>query len=119
MNSFADKLDLILKKKGKTLKDVERYTGIPYTTLYSAKERGTTPKAEYIVKLAKYFNVPVEYFLDDQEDIDMQALIPEVITINTSRKHESMSDWQFLKKYHEAPANVQKAILALLGDDVE
>lgn len=105
---FKDRLDSLMKQRNKNLKDISNATGIPYTTLYSSYIGRSFPKAEVLVKLTRYFNVPVDYFMEEaMQEFTLKELIPQ--------STNQLSDWQFLKAFHEAPENVQKAILALLG----
>ncbi len=44
---------------------VAKDTGIPPATISDWKNGLYTPKVDKIMKLAKYFNVPIEYFLKE------------------------------------------------------
>ncbi len=45
---------------------VSKDTGISTATLSSWKNGNYSPKFDKLLTLAKYFNVPVEYFADEQ-----------------------------------------------------
>lgn len=51
-------------KKGVTDYRVSKDTGITKSTFTDWKNGRSTPKLEKIFLLAKYFNVPIEYFLE-------------------------------------------------------
>lgn len=49
--------------------DVSKATGIPKSTLSSWKSGVSTPKADKIYAIAKYFDVPMEIFFDDADKL--------------------------------------------------
>lgn len=53
-----------LKKKGITSYRVSKDTGIPTATLSDWKNGRSTPKIDKLQKLAEYFNVSVNYFIE-------------------------------------------------------
>lgn len=52
-------------EKGVTDTEVSEKTGIPQSTFSDWKSGRSKPKAEKLLKLAKYFEVPIEYFLTE------------------------------------------------------
>ena len=54
----------LLEEKGDTIYQVSKDTGIPQSTLYEWKDGKYTPKVDKLVILARYFNVPIEYFIE-------------------------------------------------------
>ena len=59
----------LLQKNGLTAYKVAQDTGISQSTLSDWKTGRAAPKADKLLVLAHYFNVPIEYFLtDDKED---------------------------------------------------
>ena len=62
-----EKFALLLEKTHKTASQVSRDTGIA-ENIFSYWKRGRSkPKVDKLLILAKYFDVPVTYFLDDVE----------------------------------------------------
>lgn len=57
------KFEDLLVKTNKTIYRVSKDTGIAQSSLSDWKNGKTTPKLEKIIKLAKYFDVPIEYFI--------------------------------------------------------
>ena len=54
----------LVNEKGVKISDVVRETGIPYTTIDSiVKKQLKDIKYDNAVKIAEYFNVPVEYLV--------------------------------------------------------
>lgn len=51
---------------GLTDYQVAKDTAIPKSALYEWGYGRSVPKLDKIAKLAKYFNVPIEYFIDDK-----------------------------------------------------
>ena len=60
-----EKYEALKKKKGLSDADVSRGTEIPASTLSDWKAGRYTPKADKLMKLAKFFDVPLEYFLEE------------------------------------------------------
>jgi len=58
-------LDLLIVSK-KTTYQVAKETGISNTTFSDWKRGKSKPKFEKLLILAKYFDVPVEYFAEDE-----------------------------------------------------
>jgi repressor LexA len=61
------KYEELLTKTGKTSYTVSKDTGIPQSTLSDWKRGRSNPKTDKLIKLAAYFGVPIEYFLDDKQ----------------------------------------------------
>lgn len=58
----------LLKKTGKKTTDVAKATGIAESVFSNWKQRsenGARLSLENTAKIAKYFDVPIEYFVDD------------------------------------------------------
>lgn len=60
----------LLQKKGVTAYRVSKETGIPANTFTDWKTGRSKPKFDKLLVLAKYFNVPVEYFANGEEKED-------------------------------------------------
>lgn len=58
---FAD----LLEKHNKTIYRVASDTGIATATLYDWRDGKSKPKFDKLMALAKYFDVSVEYFADE------------------------------------------------------
>lgn len=64
-----EKFVQLLQKKGLTAYKVSKDTGISQSTLSDWKTGRATPKADKLLVLAHYFNVPIEFFLTNKEDV--------------------------------------------------
>jgi transcriptional regulator with XRE-family HTH domain len=69
MNRFKE----LTKLYGHTLKEISEGSGVPYTTLCDwSRGASVTPKAITVYKVAQYFKLPMELFIDlptDDEDL--------------------------------------------------
>lgn len=65
-----EKFHELLVKTGKTSAQVSRETGIPQNVLSYWKSGRSKPKVDKLIILARYFNVPLETFLDFGEERD-------------------------------------------------
>lgn len=62
------KYEELLKKTGKTSYQVSKDTGIGQNTLSGWKSGRSKPKVDKLQKLAAYFGVTVNYFLQEEKD---------------------------------------------------
>lgn len=62
-------LEKLLNKHKMTAYELSRKTGISTSTLTDWKMGRYTPKIDKIKKLAEFFGVDINYFLDDEEEI--------------------------------------------------
>lgn len=73
--SYYSKFNKLLKKMRLKPADVAKDTGISPTVFTDWKKGKSSPNAEKLLKLAKFFDVPMEYLLiDDDEDEDVDIL---------------------------------------------
>ena len=54
----------LLEKTNKTAYQVAQETGVPQSTLSDWKNSRSSPKVDKLKKLAEYFGVSIEYFLE-------------------------------------------------------
>lgn len=59
-----EKLQVLIEEKGITLHFLSKQTGVPYTCLSDWKKGRCKPKADKLKKIADYFGVPLEHFID-------------------------------------------------------
>lgn len=62
------KFEALLRERNITPYRVHKETGISTATLSDWKTGRSTPKLDKLIILAKYFNVPLAYFTDDEEE---------------------------------------------------
>ena len=61
-----EKFAELLAKNNVTVYQVSQATGISTATLTSWKQGVYTPKIEKLMLIAKYFDVPITYFIEDK-----------------------------------------------------
>lgn len=57
----------LLQEHKTTINRVAVETGIPKTVLYDWKSGRCTPKVDKMIKISRYFNVPLEYLIGGGE----------------------------------------------------
>ncbi len=61
------KIQKLLKKRNKTAYQAAMETGISQTAFSNWKNGRTKPDINSLYTLANYFDVPIEYFLDEKD----------------------------------------------------
>lgn len=89
MNTLSDKIDACIKASGLDRTNFASKIGIPESTIRNWKRNNSIPAADILFKISKYFNVPMEYFLDESEN---PLSDKEITTIIKLRK---LTDEQF------------------------
>lgn len=56
-----ERIQFLAQKQGKSVKDVSRDLGFGESTIYKWKKQ--SPKAEYLDKIANYFDVSIDYLM--------------------------------------------------------
>lgn len=67
-----ERIQILAKKQGKSVKDVSRELGFGDSTIYKWKTQ--SPKAEYLDKVANYFHVSVDYLLGREDEISSNTV---------------------------------------------
>ena len=62
-----EKFAELLEKTNKTAYQVSKDTKISQSTLSDWKRKRSQPKVDKLQTLAKYFGVPIEYFIGEKE----------------------------------------------------
>lgn len=75
----------LLKERNLKSSDVARATGISNATFSDWKHGRSVPKFDKLVKIADFFSVPVEYFLDGSESGDLPLTSKEVLLLDLFR----------------------------------
>lgn len=68
MNTLSDKIESCYKSMGITRIDFAQKIGVPESTIRNWHRFGSVPAADVLYKVSKFFNVPMEYFLDGSEN---------------------------------------------------
>lgn len=81
-NNFADKIRTLRKKKGITIRELEQRAGIGHSTIGRWERGVTVPRSQETIKiLANFFNVPVSYFNDTEQEelLEESPLIQDIL----------------------------------------
>lgn len=65
-----EKVEKLMEEKGVKVADVAKATGISSSVFTDWKKGRYTPKADKLYALAEYFDVPMEYFFDESDQLD-------------------------------------------------
>ena len=65
-----EKVEKLMEEKGVKVADVAKATGISSSVFTDWKKGRYTPKADKLYALAQYFDVPMEYFFDENDQLD-------------------------------------------------
>lgn len=75
---FGDKLRKLRLRQGMTVRDLTRALGYSGSGQISEIETGKRlPTAEFVLKVARYFNVSADHLLKDELDVDGAEMPPE------------------------------------------
>ena len=90
--SFLDKLDSLMAQHGLNNHSLSIQSGIPYTTIDGWYKKGyDNAKLSTIKKLAEFFNVPLDYFVDGEGGHRIEKVpAPESTGAGTSQEDEVM-----------------------------
>ena len=68
MSTLSDKIESCYKTLGKDRTNFAKEIGIPESTIRNWKRKDCVPASDVLFKISKYFNLPMEYFLDGSEN---------------------------------------------------
>lgn len=94
---FTDRIDDLLLRINEKRSHLAEKIGIANQSFTDWKKRGTIPSADIALKIAKYFNVSVEYLLTGK---DTDGISPEEI--------------EFMRKYKSLEPHNRNAVNVLL-----
>ena len=76
--TFTEKLDLLMKQNKLNKSSLSKACGIPYTTIDGWYKKGCSDlKISSLKKLTSYFNLSLDYWLDDEYETIENAPAPE------------------------------------------
>lgn len=87
---------------GITRKTMSFETGIPVQTINRAIERDSRPYLEEALKIAKFFNKPVEYFLEEAITLTSEKNLTE-----QEKTDEIKNQLNLYRKYHDLIQNCE------------
>ena len=78
-----NRMKSLREKKGLTMKDVANCVGLPYTTYVNYEKGAREPSSETLIKIAKFFDVSVDYLIGRTDEIELPS---NIIPMPTMRK---------------------------------
>ena len=78
-----NRMKSLREEKGLTMKDVANCVGLPYTTYVNYEKGAREPSSETLIKIAKFFDVSVDYLIGRTDEIDLPS---NIIPMPTMRK---------------------------------
>ena len=78
-----NRMKSLREKKGLTMKDVANCVGLPYTTYVNYEKGAREPSSETLIKIAKFFDVSVDYLIGRTDEIDLPS---NILPMPTMRK---------------------------------
>lgn len=68
MSTLSEKIEACYKAIGKDRVHFAQEIGVPESTIRNWSRYNSVPAADILYKIAKYFNIPMEYFIDGSEN---------------------------------------------------
>ena len=106
--NFYERLNNLIQQKGISQGKLEKELGLGNGAV--SKWANRLPKGETIILLAKYFNVPYEYLLDDEKN----SLIIEAGKEEAQLTKMSSRIKEYALKLSELPEEKQKIVCELI-----
>ena len=64
----SERMEILLKQKGKTKKELAEYLGISYNTVRIWKNKQPIPSAEHLVAISDFLGVSVKFLLTGEAE---------------------------------------------------
>ena len=105
---YYDKFDLLCKSINIKPGTVARMTGISTATITAWKQDKYTPKQGKLQKIADYFQVPLEYFIQDKEKepINIDSSLTLINSLSLDRQQIVSEIIGTLQNPRPAPAEI-------------
>lgn len=121
---FIEKLDQLLKDNKINKNILSRETGIPYTTIDSFYKKGADNiKLSNLKKIADYFNVSLDYLVDDNNKVEYiysdQKNNNYYISEDTAEYAQEIASNKELRMLFDASRNVSKEDLEFVVEMVK
>ncbi|GAA3259658.1 helix-turn-helix domain-containing protein [Lactococcus lactis] len=101
---FYTRLEELVRLSGKSNNQIERELGYPRNALNNYKGRGE-PSATRLLELANYFEVPPEFLIGKNSDVDIKSIRGIFERLNSKQKRELFEislDWVISFKKNKA-----------------
>lgn len=106
--TISQRIFLLLKGQKKTQKQLSDFTGISTSAISAWNKKGTNPASEYLVSIAKFLNVSLDYLLTGQEKSpssylteNEQKIIDVFKNLNNTQQGEIIGRAQLMAEQNE------------------
>ena len=115
---MAQNLNRLMKAKNITTADLERATGIPYTTINEWVKAKSFPKDERLEKISAYFNVDTNELRNGRIRAAKTSLKPvHYVSVYLDGVPQTEPFRRLLDAYQDADEKTRKAVRVLLDID--
>ena len=98
MNKLSEKIETCYKAIGKDRTHFAQEIGISEATIRNWGKKNSMPAADSLFRIAKYFNLPMEYFFDDSENSLSDKEITTIIKLRKLNEEQiKMIDYMIEK----------------------
>ena len=98
MSTLSDKIEACYQAIGLDRTHFAQQIGVPESTIRNWKRYSSVPAADVLYKVSKFFNVPMEYFLDESENTFSDKEIATIIKLRKlSEEQLKMLDYMIEK----------------------
>lgn len=107
--TFFEKYDSLCKSRDETPNSVAKIIGASSGSV-TAWKNGTVPRPATIVKIAEYFSVSVDFFLDSDKSAKNTPSEPELLTEGEKK---------LIELFRMIPADRQELVLKMIETAIE
>lgn len=108
MNSVGERLKSLRVKMKMTLKTSGEALGVTINTIYRWENNMTFPRANTMMRIAEYYDVPVEWLRNGIVDGDKSVYIGGEFLLNDSNEQ------QLINMYRKLPSNSRYQVLGYI-----
>jgi len=108
MSTLSEKIDACIKAVGLDRTHFAQEIGIPESTIRNWKRYNSVPAADVLYKISKYFNVPMEYFLDESENLLSDKEITTIIKLRKLTDEQTRMIDYMIEKFEEENKKLDK-----------
>lgn len=101
MSNFTDKLTACYESQGLDRTHFAEIIGVPESTIRNWIRFGNIPPADILYKIANYFNLPMEYFIDGSESSIKDTEIAMIIKMRDLSDEQLKMVSFIIDKYRE------------------
>ena len=108
MSTLSEKIDACIKAANLDRTNFAKKVNISESTIRNWKRYNSVPAADVLYKIAKYFNVPMEYFLDESENPLSDKEITTIIKLRKLNNEQLKMIDYMIEKFESENEKPQK-----------